>query len=142
MSSLNRVEIIGNLGTDPDIRYLPSGVTVSTISVATSEKWKDKETGEDKERTEWHRVMAFGKLADIIAEYLHKGSKVYIDGKLRTEKYDKDGVTHYATKIMANRMIMLGGKRDNNAPRNENRPASHPVGQEPPQDDFDDDMPF
>ena len=108
-SSLNKVMIIGHLGGDPDTRYMPSGDAVTSITVATSESWKDKTTGEKKEQTEWHRISFFGKLAEIAGEYLRKGSHVYIEGSLRTRKYtDKDGVEKYATDIKADTMKMLG----------------------------------
>lgn len=108
-SSLNKVMIIGHLGNDPDVRYMPSGDAVASITVATSESWKDKTTGEKKEQTEWHRISFFGKLAEIAGEYLRKGSHVYIEGSLRTRKYtDKDGVEKYATDIKADTMKMLG----------------------------------
>lgn len=108
---LNKVQIIGNLGNDPEVRYAQSGSAIATISVATTEKWKDKD-GNSQERTEWHRVKFFGKLAEIVEKYLSKGSKVYVEGSLRTEKYtDKEGVEKYTTDIIANEMKMLDGKR-------------------------------
>lgn len=109
---VNKVIIVGNLGNDPELRYSQSGSAMCSISVATSESWKDKATGEQKERTEWHRVKFFGKLAEIAGEYLKKGSSVYVEGKLRTEKYaDKSGVEKYTTDIYADEMQMLGGKQ-------------------------------
>ncbi|GAB2490710.1 single-stranded DNA-binding protein [Arenimonas alkanexedens] len=106
---INKVILVGNLGNDPEVRYSQSGSAITTISVATSESWKDK-NGEQQERTEWHRVKAFGRLAEIMGEYLKKGRQVYIEGSLRTEKYtDKAGVEKYATDIIANEMQMLGG---------------------------------
>ncbi len=111
MASLNKVQLIGNLGYDPEVRHLPGGEIVANISIATTEKWKDKATGEAKELTEWHRVSFFGKLAEIVEKYLKKGSAVYVDGSLRTRKYkDKDGVEKYATDIKAYALQMLGGK--------------------------------
>lgn len=106
---VNKVILVGNLGNDPEVRYSQSGSAITTISVATSESWKDK-NGEQQERTEWHRVKAFGRLAEIMGEYLKKGRQVYIEGSLRTEKYtDKNGVEKYATDIIADEMQMLGG---------------------------------
>ncbi|MFT3807488.1 single-stranded DNA-binding protein [Arenimonas sp.] len=106
---INKVILVGNLGNDPEVRYSQSGSTITTISVATSESWKDK-NGEQQERTEWHRVKFFGRLAEIAGEYLKKGRQVYIEGSLRTEKYtDKSGVEKYSTDIIANEMQMLGG---------------------------------
>ena len=140
MRGVNKVIVVGNLGQDPDTRYLPSGSAVTNISVATSESWKDKETGEKKERTEWHKVAAFGRLAEIMAEYLRKGSQVYIEGKLRTRKWqDKDGNDRYTTEIIADQMQMLGGKQEQSKPA----PSSTPPAQtEPGPDDFDDDISF
>jgi single-strand DNA-binding protein len=110
---LNKVEIIGFLGADPEVRYTGSGTAVASIRVATSERWTDKQTGERQERTEWHSITAWGRLAEIAGEYLHKGSKVYFEGSLRTEKYtDKEGVERYTTKIIAQNLIMLDGKRE------------------------------
>ncbi len=107
---VNKVILVGNLGKDPEVKYLPSGDTLCNFSVATSETWKDKVSGEQKELTEWHRVTAYGKLAQIMGEYLRKGSKVYIEGSLRTRSYEKDGQKHYTTEIRCNEMQMLDGK--------------------------------
>ena len=108
---INKVILVGNLGNDPEVRYSQSGSAMTTISIATSESWKDKATGEQKERTEWHRVKFFGKLAEIAGEYLRKGSQVYVEGRLRTDKYtDKNGVERYTTDVFADDMQMLGGK--------------------------------
>lgn len=108
---INKVILVGNLGNDPEVRYSQSGSAMTTISIATSESWKDKATGEQKERTEWHRVKFFGKLAEIAGEYLKKGSQVYVEGRLRTDKYtDKNGVERYTTDVFADDMQMLGGK--------------------------------
>ncbi len=113
MASINKVIIVGNLGRDPENRYLPSGEQVTGISVATTERWKDKATGEQKEFTEWNRISFFGKLAEIAGQYLKKGSQVYVEGRLRTRKYtDKDGIDRYATEIIADTMQMLGGRQD------------------------------
>ena len=112
MASVNKVIIVGNLGADPETRYLPSGDAVTTIRVATTDRYKDKQTGEQKEATEWHRISFFGKLAEIAGQYLKKGSQVYVEGSLRTRKYtDKDGVEKYATDIRADTMQMLGSRQ-------------------------------
>lgn len=142
---INKVIIVGNLGNDPELRYSQSGSAMCSISVATSESWKDKATGEQKEKTEWHRVKFFGKLAEIAGEYLKKGSQVYVEGKLRTDKYtDKSGVEKYTTDIYADDMQMLGGKQQGeSAPRNENKGGG---GSTPPSRNDDpfpsDDIPF
>jgi len=108
---VNRVIIVGNLGGDPETRYMPSGSAVTNFTVATNESWKDKQTGEQKERTEWHKVSMFNRLAEIAAEYLRKGSQVYIEGKLRTRKWQgQDGQDRYTTEIIADEMQMLGGR--------------------------------
>ena len=109
--SVNKVILIGNCGQDPDTKYLPSGSAVTNLSIATSESWKDKQSGEQKERTEWHKVAMFNRLAEIAAEYLRKGSQVYIEGKLRTRKWqDKDGQDRYTTEIVASEMQMLDSR--------------------------------
>ena len=111
MASVNKVILIGNLGRDPEIKYMPSGDAIANVAIATSFKSKDKNTGEQKESTEWHRVSFFGRLAEIVGQYLKKGSTVYVEGRLQTRKYtDKDGVEKYATDIVAEQMQMLGGK--------------------------------
>lgn len=108
---INKVILIGNLGADPETRYMPSGGAVTNIRIATSESWKDKTTGEQQERTEWHNVAFFGRLAEIAAEYLRKGSQVYVEGRLRTRKWqDKEGHDRYTTEVIANEMQMLGGR--------------------------------
>ena len=107
---INKVILVGNLGADPETRYTPSGTAITTIRVATSESWKDKQTGEQQERTEWHRVKFFSRLAEIAGEYLKKGSQVYIEGRLRTEEYEKDGVKRWSTDIVADEMQMLGSR--------------------------------
>jgi single-strand DNA-binding protein len=112
MASVNKVIIVGNLGRDPEIRYMPSGDAIANIAVATSYKSKDRNTGEQKELTEWHRISFFGRLAEIVGQYLKKGSSVYVEGRLQTRKYtDKDGVERYATDIIAENMQMLGGRQ-------------------------------
>ena len=108
---VNKVIIVGNLGKDPETRYMPSGSAVTNLSIATTEAWKDKQSGDQQERTEWHKVAMFGRLAEIAAEYLRKGSQVYIEGKLRTRKWqDKEGKDRWTTEIVADEMQMLGGK--------------------------------
>ena len=106
---VNKVILVGNLGRDPETRYMPSGGAVTNVSVATSKQWRDRDSGDNKERTEWHRIVFFNRLAEIAGEYLKKGSKVYIEGELRTRDWEKDGQKHYTTEIVANEMQMLGG---------------------------------
>ena len=108
--SVNKVIIIGNLGRDPEVRNFQNGGKVVNLRIATSESWKDKQTGEQQERTEWHRVKFFGRLAEIAGEYLKKGSQVYVEGKLRTDEYEKDGIKRYSTDIIADEMQMLGSR--------------------------------
>lgn len=149
---INKVIIIGNLGGDPEMRSMPSGSAVTNITVATNESWKDKQTGEQKERTEWHRVVMFDRLAEIAAEYLRKGSSVYIEGKLRTRKWQgKDGQDRYTTEIVANEMQMLGGRGggggnfDSGSQGGSQSGGQQSGGSPPPQagsDEFDDDIPF
>lgn len=111
MASVNKAIIVGNVGKDPEVRYMPSGDAVANLSVATTDKYKDKQTGDMKENTEWHRISFFGKLAEIAGQYLKKGSQVYIEGRLRTRKWtDASGVEKYSTEIVAETMQMLGGK--------------------------------
>jgi single-strand DNA-binding protein len=112
MASVNKVIIVGNLGRDPETRYMPNGDAMTSITVATTDSWKDKATGEKKEQIEWHRITFFGKLAEIAGQYLKKGSQVYVEGSLRTRKYtDKDGIEKYATDIKADSMQMLGARQ-------------------------------
>lgn len=137
MKSLNKVQLIGNLGRDPEVKFTGAGKAVCSVSVATSESWRDKETQEVVEKTEWHRVVAFGRLAEIMGEYLHKGSKIYAEGQLQTRKWEnKEGVTQYTTEVVIRDMMMLDGKGESK-PRQE-KPKAPPV----PQDDFEDDIPF
>jgi single-strand DNA-binding protein len=111
MASLNKVQLIGNVGKDPEIKYLPSGEAVANLSLATSLSWKDKATGERKEETEWHRLTAYGKLAEIIGQYAHKGKSIYVEGRLKTRKWtDKQGVEKYTTEIFVDQMQLLGGR--------------------------------
>ena len=163
MASVNKVIIVGNLGRDPEIRYMPSGDAIANIAVATSYKSKDKNTGEQKEVTEWHRISFFGRLAEIVGQYLKKGSSVYVEGRLQTRKYtDKDGVEKYATDIVAETMQMLGGRQGmggdsgmdeggydappqrQQAPRQAPpAPAARPAPKPAPNfSDMDDDIPF
>lgn len=148
---VNKVILVGNLGNDPETKFLPSGVAVTNITVATSETWKDKNSGEKQEKTEWHRVSAFGKLAEIMGEYLKKGSKVYIEGSLQTRKYQKDGQDHYSTDIKCSEMQMLDSKgggleaSQGHTSPNQKAATGHSAGTHAaPQnfDDFDDDIPF
>lgn len=167
MASVNKVIIVGNLGRDPEIRYMPSGDAIANIAVATSYRSKDRNTGEQKELTEWHRISFFGRLAEIVGQYLKKGSSVYVEGRLQTRKYtDKDGVEKYATDIIAETMQMLGGRGDTGsmgggmgggddmgydapAPRQAPRPQAAPAPAPRPAprpapnfSDMDDDIPF
>jgi single-strand DNA-binding protein len=154
--SVNKVQIIGTLGRDPEMKYLPNGNAVISMSVATDESYNDKSSGQKIERTEWHRLVAFGKLAEIIGQYLKKGSKAYFEGKLRTQQWEKDGVKRYTTEIVINDMMMLDGRQDSGmsggySPQPQ-QAAQTPVAQPqqggfPPQpannfDNFDDDIPF
>ncbi len=147
---VNKVIIVGNLGNDPDTKYMPSGSAVTNLSVATNESWKDKQTGEQKDRTEWHRVAMFGRLAEIAAEYLRKGSQVYIEGKLRTRKWqDQQGNDRYSTEVIADEMQMLGGRGGAPSMGSGGPPPSGPPSSgggsgsgSGPADDFDDDIPF
>ena len=142
MASLNKVIIIGNLGKDPETRYAPSGDAICNITVATTETWKDKSTGEKREATEWHRVAFFGKLAEIAGKYLTKGSQVYIEGRLQTRKWqDKDGQDRYTTEIRADEMKMLGGKPEGGSKPQQPAPVQNRQAAQP-QQDFDDDIPF
>src|SRR5690348_2998666 len=111
MNGVNKAIIVGTVGKDPEVKYMPSGEAVVNISLATNEKWKDKQTGEKKERTEWHRVTMYGRLAEVVGEYIRKGSQLYVEGKLQTRKWEKDGQTHYTTEIIAFQMQMIGGIR-------------------------------
>ena len=139
---LNKAMLIGRLGRDPEVRYTPDGLAVANFSIATSEEWKDKSTGEKKERTEWHRIVAFGKLGEICGEYLSKGKQVYIEGRLQTRSWEKDGVKRYTTEIVATDMQMLGAKDTADTPRTFDN-ASTPQETMPPfAKAADDDIPF
>jgi len=136
MSSVNKVLLIGNLGQDPEVKFLPNGNAVCNFSIATTEKWKRKD-GSDNEKTEWHRIVIFGKLAEIAGQYLKKGKQVYIEGKIQTRQWeDKDGNKRYTTEIIANQMTMLGGKG-----QTETAPASS-GNNNSGQDDDDSGLPF
>jgi len=152
---INKVILVGNLGNDPEVRYMPSGSAVANITVATTRSWKDKQTGQQQEETEWHRVSFFGRLAEVVGEYLKKGSQVYIEGRLRTRKWqDKTtGADRYTTEIVANDMQMLGGRGDQQsggyqqpAQQSGGYQAAKSGGQaaqhQAPPDDLDDDIPF
>ena len=147
---VNKVILVGNLGKDPEVRYSPNGSAMANVTIATAESWKDKQSGEKQEKTEWHRVVFFNRLAEIVGEYLKKGSQVYIEGRLQTRKWQgQDGQDRYTTEIVANEMQMLGSRsgggggdtswnqQPSNAPAQQSSPASTP-----PVDDFDDDVPF
>lgn len=162
MASVNKVIIIGNLGKDPEVRYLPSGSAICNITVATSRQWKDKNSGERQEETEWHRITFFDRMAEIAGEYLKKGRPVYVEGRLKTRKYtDKDGVEKYATDIVATEMQLLGGREGGGmgggddtgggerapaprgAPPARSTPAPKPAAKSSTGfDDMDDDIPF
>lgn len=116
MAGLNKAILIGNLGRDPEVTYTPAGLAVARFSIATSEAWTDKGSGEKREKTEWHRIVAFGKLGEICGEYLVKGKQVYIEGRLQTSSWEKDGITRYSTDIIASEMKMLGARDDAVAP--------------------------
>ena len=149
---VNKVIIVGNLGQDPELKYMPSGGAVTNISVATSEAWKDKNTGEQQERTEWHRIVFFNRLAEIAGEYLKKGSKIYVEGSLRTRKWQgQDGQDRYTTEIVASEMQMLDSRSGSSpAPQPAQKPqrtVQQPQGNELPEshigfDNFDDSIPF
>lgn len=150
MASVNKVILIGNLGADPETRYLPSGDAVTNIRVATTEKWRDK-GGEQQEHTEWHRIAFFGKLAEIAGEYLKKGSPVYVEGRIRTRKWqDKEGQERYSTEIVADRMQLLGSRSGGTGESAAREPATAGAGGGKPQqpkksggfDQMDDDIPF
>lgn len=155
MASVNKIILVGNLGRDPEMRAFPSGDQVANVTLATTDKWKDKQTGEPREHTEWHRLVFNGRLAEIVGQYLRKGSQVYVEGSIRTRKWqDKDGQERYSTEIRVDQMQMLGGQRDAAPPpapahRPAARPAPAPRQQRAPAprqgggfDDFADSVPF
>jgi len=153
---VNKVILVGNLGKDPEVRYMPSGGAVANATLATSESWKDKQSGETQERTEWHNLTFYGKVAEIAGEYLKKGSQIYVEGSIRTEKWqDKEGKDRFTTKIIVSEMQMLGSRGGAGAPSSENSRSSAPNNSEASQtqarssagagaksDQFDDDIPF
>ena len=164
---INKVIIVGNLGRDPETRYLPSGGAVTNVSVGTSKAWRDRDSGEQKERTEWHRVVFFNRLAEIASEYLKRGSKIYLEGELRTREWEREGQKHYTTEIVADEMQMLDGRggmdggngqssggqggqggqgsnQGNQGNQDNQGSGSRPADDfgPPPSDDFDDDIPF
>jgi single-strand DNA-binding protein len=151
---VNKVILVGNLGKDPEVRYMPNGGAVANVTLATSEQWKDKQSGEMQERTEWHNVVFYERLAEIVGEYLKKGAQVYVEGSIRTRKWqDKEGKDRYTTEIIARDMQMLGGRSGAGAglgqePQGQPRSAPSPSRSAPapaaaaPKEDFDDDIPF
>jgi single-strand DNA-binding protein len=147
---INKVILIGNLGQDPEVRYMPSGGAVANLRIATSESWKDKQSGEMQEKTEWHSVVMFGRLGEIAGEYLKKGSKIYVEGRLQTRKWQgKDGTDRYTTEIVANEMQMLDSKGGGSANFESKRGSDSSASSDAPpantgggMDQFDDDIPF
>jgi single-strand DNA-binding protein len=132
---VNRVTLLGNVGLEPELKYMPNGTAAISMSVATSESWIDKSTNEKKEVTEWHRVVIYAKLAEVAYEYVKKGHKIYLEGKLRTRSWEKDGIKRYTTEIIADEMQMLGGDNKQDTPQKI-------IGKQPTSDDYDDDIPF
>ena len=148
MAGVNLVIILGNLGNDPEVRYMPNGEPVANLSIATSETWNDKNTGEKREKTEWHRVVAYRRTAEIIGQYTRKGSKLYVEGKLQTRKWtDNNGVDRYTTEIIADSVQLLDSRRDDQDGQQGYQQQGYQQQQRqqhnpPPQQDFDDDVPF
>ena len=146
--SLNKVILIGNLGRDPEVRYMPNGEAVCNFSIATSETWNDRQTGQRQERTEWHNITLYRRLAEVAGQYLKKGSQVYIEGRIQSRKYTgKDGIERTAYEIIGSEMKMLGGGNDSGQPNAQHTPPAPPSRQAPaapaqPVDDIDDDVPF
>ena len=141
MAGINKAILIGNVGKDPEITYTPAGLAVAKFSLATSEQWKDKSSGEKKEKTEWHRIVVFGRLAEICGEYLSKGKQIYIEGRIQTSSWEKDGITRYSTDIIASDMKMLGARGSGEISRSAPEPQSS-VMPEPETKMPDDDVPF
>ena len=148
---VNKVILVGNLGNDPEVRYMPNGNAVANVSLATSETWKDKSTGEQQEKTEWHRVVFFNRLAEIVEQYVKKGTKLYVEGRLQTRSWEQDGVKRYSTEVVANEMQMLDSRGSASQDFSGSQIAAEPAAQSsqqqaaaPPQnfDNFDDDIPF
>jgi single-strand DNA-binding protein len=144
MRGVNKVILVGTVGKDPETKYMPNGNAVSNLSLATSEQWKDKNTGEKQEKTEWHRVTFYQKLAEIVSEYVKKGSKIYIEGKLQTRSWEQDGVKKYVTEVIADSMQMLDGKpsQENTSSGNSSQGAAKSHRAPPVDDDFNSDIPF
>jgi len=147
---VNKVILVATVGKDPEVKYMPSGGAVVNLTAATNESWKDKQTGEKKERTEWHRLTFYNRLAEIVGEYVRKGQQIYIEGRLRTRDYEKEGQKHYVTEIMVDEMQMLGGRGGAGAPpggggdrTRDEAPSRSSTAAEPTGGDFqDDDIPF
>ncbi|MEC8299554.1 MAG: single-stranded DNA-binding protein [Pseudomonadota bacterium] len=139
---INKVILVGNLGRDPETRYLPSGGAVTNVSLATSRSWKDRDSGEQREKTEWHRIVFFNRLGEIAGEYLKRGSKVYVEGELRTREWEKEGQKHFTTEIVANEMQMLDSKGGNTDFDANNNPSSGAPSSLSSTDIIDDDIPF
>ena len=142
MSGLNKVMLIGRLGRDPELRYTPNGLAIANFSIATSEEWKDKNSGEKKERTEWHRIVVFGKLGELCGEYLAKGRQVYIEGRLQTRSWEKDGVTKYTTEIVASDIQFLGSKDSAGESGSYTNNQAPDIPSPPASETKDDDIPF
>lgn len=139
MSGVNKVILVGRLGKDPEVRHLENGATVANFSMATSETYKDRQTGERREQTEWHNVVLWRGLAEVVEKYVKKGDMIYVEGKLRTRSWEKDGVTRYTTEVVGDNMTMLGGRGDNNSTGVDYQP---PSVQDAPAEDATDDLPF
>ena len=142
MAGINKVILIGRLGNDPEVRYTPDGTAVANFSIATSDEWTDKATNEKRERTEWHRIVAWRRLGEICGEYLSKGKQVYVEGKLQTRSWEKDGVTRYTTEIVASDVQFLGAKEPADAYRSSDPSETTQYSKPPPADRQDDDIPF
>ena len=142
MKGLNKVQVIGVLGQDPDVRFTSNNLAVAKVSVAVTERWKNKQSGEMQEKTEWVRIVIFGQLADIVGKYLRKGSRAYFEGKMQTNKWEKDGVTRYTTEVNANDMIMLDSKPQDGQSQGNRRQQAPASSQDDAQDEFGDDIPF
>ena len=139
---INKVILVGNLGRDPETRYLPSGGAVTNVSLATSRSWKDRDSGEQKEKTEWHRIVFFNRLGEIAGEYLKRGSKVYVEGELRTREWEKEGQKHFTTEIVANEMQMLDSKGGGSAYETSNSSSGATPNSLSSPEIIDDDIPF
>ena len=142
MAGINKAILIGRLGRDPEVRYTPDGTAVANLSIATSEEWKDKATGEKKERTEWHRIVAFRKLGELCGEYLSKGRQVYVEGRLQTRSWEKDGITRYTTEIVASDVQFLGARDSANSGEQSLTPQASGTSEASGSGTIDDDIPF